>query len=114
MTLLEFIRDEAPKRCKVHPACGKIAEMVYYEELRNTGIFAADQFSGARERAAMALPFCPEDFEEYEKCLDVLELAILNHYVKHHKAEETRRMDFLKHNMRKEDVAVAEGDWWNY
>lgn len=109
MTILEFVRDEAPKRCGVHSAAGKIAELVYYEELRDTGIFDKDQFANTRERAKMLLPFKPVDGLQYEACLDIVEVAMLKHAEVYHNEDTVERQVELVDAMSMEDQAVSAG-----
>ena len=113
--LLEFVTRIAPKRCGVHPAFGKVAEMVVYQEALGEPLFSAVEFDTARERARLAMPYNPVNPEEYEKCLDVLEMAILRHRRdKHGINAEPERMEVLDASIADDPdgVAVVQSDWW--
>lgn len=115
--LIEFVTVTAPKRCGVHPAFGRVAEMVLYQEALGDPVFSAIEFKTTRERAALALPFNPglsEDEQfEYERCLDVVELAMLKHAERSHGAEPSQRTRELEEDLtRPEDMAVIQSDWW--
>lgn len=115
--LLEFITVTAPKRCGVHPAFGRVAEMVLYQEALGDPVFSAIEFKTPRDRARLALPFNPGPDalwqDEYEKCLDVLELAFLKHAERAHGAEPSERAAVLTAQIESaEDMAVVQSDWW--
>ena len=117
MTLREFIKTEAPKRCGVHPAFGLIAEWVLDFEALGEPEFSQDKFITYRERASLGLPYKPALGKEdvYEKCIDVLELAILLHYQKWHKANVSKEIAVIeaKQTMTEKDYQVAAADFWN-
>lgn len=113
--LLTFVTRTAPKRCGVNPAFGRVAELVLIHEAAGDAAFSASQFDSARERAKLALPYNPANSEEYEKCLDVIELAILTHHRdKHGVNAEPERIASLSADLADdaEAVAITESDWW--
>jgi hypothetical protein len=110
MTLLEFIRDIAPSKCGVHPAYGKIAELVFNVE-KETGMFAAEDFVSTRERAGLAAPY--PGGEEREKVLDVIELAICTHRQAKHNEDHSETIALLSAKpMEAEELEMATRDWW--
>jgi hypothetical protein len=113
--LVEFVTRTAPKRCGVHPAFGRVAEMVLYQEALGEPVFSAVEFETARDRARLAMPYNPVDADEYEKCLDVIEMAILRHRKDVHGIDaEPERMETLDAALvtDSEAVAVVQSDWW--
>lgn len=79
MNLRQLIRDEFPRRCGVNPEFGKVAEMILDKEIEDDTFFNHNTFIDARERAAGAVPYKPNNYEQYERCLDIAEYAILKH-----------------------------------
>jgi len=119
MNLKEYSIKEAPRRCGVHPANGRIAWLVYQAELAGEPEFAQSNFKSIRERAKLALPYKPENEEEYEKALDVFEICF---YIDAQKRKEADYKDAIisLENKREYDeieksviISVSESEWWN-
>lgn len=114
MNFLQFIRDYAPAYCGVNPAFGRVAELVFDEEIKGNSEFAADKFKDARERAMLVLPFQAKDEYKYNLCLDVVEMAILNHRQANHAEDNSLRLSQLnKSQMSPEMLEVGTLEWWN-
>lgn len=117
MNLKQFITEEAPKRCGVHPSNGRIALMVFEAELNGEEKFNQDLFSTARERAAMGLPYKPKNEKEYERCLDILTLCIINHREKQHGESMAYKEEvdeiFSRIELTNEEREMVEVSWWN-
>lgn len=116
MNLFKFITREIPKRCEVSPIYGYVANMIYEAEEKGDPQFQHDMFNNVRERAALALPFNPGNQKEYEKCLDVVEMSLLNHRIKKHgEIKYQDRLDELKSKRKysKTEMSVGTAEWWN-
>jgi hypothetical protein len=115
MNLLNYIRIECPKVCGVHPAYGRVAELIYNDELQEDSEFRNENFESLRERAKLGLPFKPINKEAYEHCLDVLELVLCIHRQEKHNENYEQRINELKQiELTKEEadmVANPEGFW---
>lgn len=115
-TILEFIRDEAPKKCGYKDMearnMGMVAAWVLREEARNRNFGNHEHFPSARRRAAGMMPYrpCKGKEKEYEECLDILEYAILKHRKEKHKdkSEEDRYMTLAS----SVGVSRAQVDFW--
>lgn len=118
-TILEFIRDEAPKKCGYKDMearnMGMVAAWVLREEARNPNFGNHDHFPSARRRAAGMMPYrsCKGKEKEYEECLDILEYAILKHRKEDNKEdlEPDRRMA-LGASLPKEAIQLSSGGLW--
>lgn len=112
-----FIRFTAPKRCGVDQVFGEIATWVLYEELRGNVLFAQKENQTPRERAKLCLPYKPENEKEYEQCLNVLEMVLLQHYESHHNELNGERMIELEkvsaYTAEEAEVINTAADFWN-
>lgn len=77
MDLIQYVIEECPKRCGVHPSGGVTAGLVYREEINGNQSFVADKFETVRDRALIALPYYPMNKDAFFECLDVIELCAL-------------------------------------
>jgi hypothetical protein len=114
MTLLEYIRDVAPKVCGVHPSFGKVAELVYNAEISaSVPEFEASYFTSARERAELAMPYQVIDTYVRMHVLNVIELAICTHRQAKHEEDHSGRIAvLLLAPMSVEEKEMATRDWW--
>lgn len=119
MTLLDFVRDEAPLRCGVSRSFGKLAEFIMLSEnnsLINTSFMDADKFPTARDRAKCAFPYMPKDPAQYERCIDIFEMKLLQHELEAHPERNAEaRIMTLDATMMDDDKFTVQslGSWWN-
>jgi hypothetical protein len=117
MTIKEFITIEAPKRCGVHPAYGKVAGMVFDSEQIGEKSFSMGMFPTMRERCKLGLPFIPVDIHAYERCLNILEMVHIRHYEKRHgkTGEYDKRFSELEAEteLTAEESKMVNMEWWN-
>ena len=113
MTFIEFIRDEAPKRCGVHPAFGKVAVLVFEAEQKE-GMFPQEDFLTNRDRARLVLPYKPVNEKEYERCLDIIEYIGMRHRTEKHGENYLALMEAEYKNIdpTTEEAAMMEDDYW--
>lgn len=110
MNLLEFVRDEAPKRCGVLPIYGEIAATLLQMERLGLPVFDAQKYPTTRDRAAVLLPYNPVDIDGYEWCLDVLEHYFEEHYAQFHRdRHDAKRMAELSATAS----GVITAAWWS-
>jgi len=113
MTLLNFITKVAPTLCGVHPAFGRIAELVFLAE-KDEPDFAPEKFESTRERAELAVPYQTENIKTREHVLDVIELALCSHRQAKHSEDHAERIEILKAKlMSEEELEMAMRDWWS-
>lgn len=113
--LEKFVKEDIPRRCKVHPVYGQIAWDIFELERKGDKRFAQKNFESIRERAKLALPFKPEDEEEYEHCLDVIELCLSYHRQNHHSEDHSERITelYAKTEFTEDEIKIATSEWWN-
>lgn len=115
MTLEIFVKEVIPERCEVHPVYGQIAWDIFEMEQKGDRRFAQENFDTVRDRAKLALPFKPVNEKEYERCLDIIELCLLYHGHKYHKADNIDRITELYaiNDFTDEEITLADSEWWN-
>ena len=115
MTFRKYIKDVAPEVCGVHPAFGKVAELVFDAEIAgDTPEFSSENFVSSRERAELAAPYTAKNENAREHVIDVVELAICSHRQANHEEDHAERIEYLKgQDVGADEIEMAVRDWWN-
>lgn len=95
MTILQYIRDYLPKHLNVHPAFGKVAELVFNSERINNPAFSNDKFESLRERAELGIPYQINNLDERERILNILEIILCKHRQEMHGENYNNRIKKL-------------------
>jgi len=118
MTAKQYFFKELPKRCGVHPACGKVVEQIYLSELAGEEAFSRSEFKTVRDRARLALPYRPAPGyeQEWNHGLDVATLFLLDSDLSKGIAIDEELHEEMLSNTYDEiemDVLKQASDWWN-
>lgn len=119
MTLVEYIRDYLPGYFGVNPVFGKAAEILFYAEQANPGLFDSNKFSSERERCRLIVNLFagfPEVVNsKIEHVLNFFEVLILRHKEEKHGENHSDRISVLSgKNFTEEEAAIIadpEGFW---
>lgn len=111
MDIIEYIRQVAIPKCKVHFAYIDVIQMIFDAE-KNENLFSQIRISDTRQRASFLLPFKPKNNKAYEHCLDVIEYGIVYHRINEHNENHTERFNKLKKKLNSDEIQMVRS-WWN-
>lgn len=113
MTIYDFIKDIAPKRCGVNSVYGEIA-VKFLEEQKINKNLQRKKFKNVREWAELGCPYKPKNKREWKRCVTINEIAILKHYQKYHNENNSKDINRLEKsiNITSEEKKITEAAWW--
>lgn len=120
MTAAEkYFYVELPKRCGVHPANGRTAELIFEYEAMDDQAYARIEFESIEERARFALPYRPAPGYEnqWDRGWHVAKLFFIysdeKRMIEVDKELKAKLLDgFVPDKIEKQALAEA-SEWWN-
>ena len=118
MDAKEYFFNELPKRCGVHSAFGKVAQIIYEAERNGEKAFSRHNFNAVKERARLALPYkpAPGHEEEWYHGLDVATYFFLESDLSRGITIDKALHQFVQDQTYDDielSVIAQASEWWN-